>query len=136
MTSKNDTELQISRCLRMIEEQLQWGSSDNWTNYDFSKLSDEVHNRTHVRLSVTTLKRVWGRLKYENAPTITTLNALSQFAGFQDWRQFCKQDNGVEPEIMETVLAESPKSPERKQRRYWPLLIIPAVVVVALVILQ
>src|SRR5690349_8914816 len=126
MTPKNNTEMHIGRCLRMIEERLQWGASDNWANYDFTKLSDEVHNRTQVRLSVTTLKRVWGRLKYDSAPTLTTLNALAQFAGYSDWRHFCREDNGsTDPE---TIPVETARAPiiERHPRRYWPLLAIPA----------
>jgi hypothetical protein len=39
-------------------------------------------------LSVTTLKRLWGKLKYTNVPTATTLNTLAKFAGYQDWRTF------------------------------------------------
>jgi hypothetical protein len=91
--SENETEIHILKCLQLIERKLGWGESADWSNYDFSKLSDEVHNRTQVRLSVTTLKRIWGRLKYESAPTITTLNTLAQFADYDDWRSFCQQES-------------------------------------------
>jgi hypothetical protein len=136
MTPKNNTELHIKRCLRMIEERLQWGASDNWANYDFTKLSDEVHNRTQVRLSVTTLKRVWGRLKYDSAPTLTTLNALAQFAGSSDWRHFCREDNSIADAGIHQVATSEIPSIAGRPRSYWPLLAVPAVAIIALVILQ
>jgi hypothetical protein len=133
MNEKKDTTSDIGRCLQLIADRLQWGPSDNWTNYDFSKLSDEVHNRTQVRLSVTTLKRVWGRLKYDSEPTITTLNALAQFAGYDDWRHFCKEEGGSD----QVAIGKSQSAqPPGSTRRYWPLLAVPAVVIAALVILQ
>jgi len=85
---KNTDEYHLSRCLEQIEQAFDRGPSDNWATYDFEKLSDAIYDRTQVRLSVTTLKRIWGKVKYESAPQLTTLNALAQFAGFADWRDF------------------------------------------------
>jgi hypothetical protein len=85
---KNEEADNIKKCLLMIEAKLAWGSSTSWTNYDFDNLGEVVYEQTKVRLSATTLKRIWGKLKYENTPTLTTLNALAQFAGFEDWRSF------------------------------------------------
>ena len=122
--TKNTTEILVARCLRTIEENLGWGPSEDWTTYDFSKLSDEVHNRTHVRLSITTLKRIWGKLKYDSAPTLTTLNALSQFAGYSDWRSFCNQEGSPDSvEVLHNANNEASKSVPRKLNRYWLLLI-------------
>ncbi|MEJ0104517.1 MAG: hypothetical protein WDO19_19000 [Bacteroidota bacterium] len=72
----------------LIEEQLQWGESTGWSNYDFEKLSNRVQEKTGVTLSVSTLKRIFGRVNYKSAPSLTTLNTLTQFAGFEDWRSF------------------------------------------------
>jgi hypothetical protein len=122
--TKSDTQIFINKCLLIIEESLGWGRSEDWTNYDFSKLSDEVHDRTQVRLSVTTLKRIWGKLKYENAPTLTTLNALAQFAGYSDWRSFCTNEDLPETvAISDSPVREGRNSVTRKFNRY--LLIIP-----------
>lgn len=78
----------IKKCLLMIEAKLTWGSSTGWTNYDFDNLSKVIFDQTQVRLSATTLKRIWGKLKYDSQPTLTTLNTLAQFIGFEDWRSF------------------------------------------------
>jgi hypothetical protein len=101
---KNSDEYYISQCLGQIETAVDRGDSANWTTYDFEKLSDAIHERTHVRLSVTTLKRIWGKLKYESAPTLTTLNALVQFAGHADWRAFKQNhDRSSGPEAIATA---------------------------------
>lgn len=73
------------------EAHLGWGSSSEWTNQDFEKLCELVFEKTGVRLSASTLKRVWGKVKYDSAPTLTTLNTLAQFSGYENWRNFRSQ---------------------------------------------
>ncbi len=86
LESKVDTLL--AHCLQLIEAQLGWGSPKTWTTQDFERLGEEIAKRTSVALSVTTLKRLWGRVKYQSAPTVTTLNALAMFLGHANWREF------------------------------------------------
>lgn len=74
------------------------GDSHDWTSYDFEKLSEAIREATGVTLSVTTLKRLWGKLKYDNIPATTTLNTLAQFAGYEDWREFKRQEKAAAPE--------------------------------------
>jgi hypothetical protein len=75
-------------CLQKIEQALHWGDSQFWSNNDFEKLSEKIVEKTHVRLSVSTLKRVWGKVKYESSPTLATLNALARFLEYENWRDF------------------------------------------------
>lgn len=90
----------IHECLAVIEKKLGWGNSSSWTKTDFEELSEIVQSETGVTLSVTTLKRVWGRVKYDNKPTVTTLNTLARFSGFKSWRTF------VQHEMEKQVLRE------------------------------
>ncbi|KAA0990070.1 hypothetical protein [Dyadobacter aurulentus] len=125
--TKNGEEQDFQKCLALIEAQLGWGNSTHWTNYDFEKLSDTFHEKTGVRLSVTTLKRIWGRLKYDSAPTLTTLNALARFAGYTDWRMF-RQQQGTDitrTESSEEVLAPAPVLSRSKFNFYWLLALLP-----------
>jgi len=78
----------VKKCLQRIEEILNWGPSAEWHNDVFVELSERIQQRTQVLLSPTTLKRVWGRVHYKSAPSITTLNTLARFAGYQNWRDF------------------------------------------------
>ena len=81
-------ELLKESCKRLIEEKLGWGGSGHWTNQDFDLLSEKIYEVTGVTLSQTTLKRIWGKVKYDSAPTVTTLNTLAKFIGFENWRDF------------------------------------------------
>lgn len=111
--NNNSEEYYLSRVLEQIETKFDRGPGNKWTTYDFEKLSDAVFDHTQVRLSVTTLKRIWGRLKYDSAPTITTLNTLAQFAGFDDWNNF--KQNQHKPTGTEAITAAA--RPSRKFRR-------------------
>lgn len=84
----NTENIYIRKCLDLIEVQYNRGKSADWSTYDFEKLSDAILEKTGVTLSVTTLKRIWGKLPYNNIPATTTLNTLAQFSGFKDWRDF------------------------------------------------
>ncbi|HLA58413.1 MAG TPA: hypothetical protein VK622_06615, partial [Puia sp.] len=81
-------ELLKENCKQLIEEKLGWGGSGHWTNQDFDLLSEKIFEVTGVTLSQTTLKRIWGKVKYDSAPTVTTLNTLARFLGFENWRDF------------------------------------------------
>jgi hypothetical protein len=74
-----------------IEAQLGWGDGADWNNKDFQELSERIFRSTHKQLSVTTLKRVWGRAELVAQPSTATLDILSEFAGYENWRQFCQQ---------------------------------------------
>ncbi|GAA0558601.1 hypothetical protein [Chitinophaga japonensis] len=86
-----DTNDLLRRCCALIEQQLGWGGSDDWQQQDFEALSDRIAAETGVVLSVSTLKRVWGKVKYGNLPSTTTLNTLARFAGYAQWRDFRQQ---------------------------------------------
>lgn len=86
---KNEPSLE--KCRQLIEASLHWGDAAAWTNEDFDNLSERIFDRTAVRLSVSTLKRIWGKVRYESSPTTATLNALARFAGFAGWREFLQQ---------------------------------------------
>ena len=83
----------VEECLVQIEKKLDWGTSKNWHNEVFNELSDIIQKETKTLLSSTTLKRVWGKVDYKNAPSISTLNTLAQFAGYSNWREFKLKNN-------------------------------------------
>ena len=78
----------VQKCLLQIEEKLGWGNAAQWHNDVFIELSETIQKETKTLLSITTLKRIWGKVNYNSAPSISTLNTLSQFAGYTNWRDF------------------------------------------------
>src|ERR1700722_3291389 len=110
----------LQLCCRQIEQTLNWGDSETWSNDDFEHLSEKIFDKTRVQLSISTLKRIWGKVRYENSPTTATLNALAGFLGFENWREFRQKSefnlpgiNGKDismlPEAVAVPLATQPK---------------------------
>ncbi len=100
----------INECRQLVEQQLQWGNSSNWQTQDFEKLSEHIFEQTGQLLSTSTLKRIWGKVKYESRPNIATLDALAKFAGYSHWRAF---ENATATEAIVTH-DEKEQSPYRK----------------------
>lgn len=87
----------LSALTRQIEANLEWGDRQSWTNKDFTTLSESIFQKTGKQISVTTLKRIWGRAQLVATPSQATLDILAEFAGFEDWRSFDKAFNRPEP---------------------------------------
>lgn len=121
----------VIRCRQLIEDSLQWGDSQLWTKQDFANLSDKIYEKTQVRLSVSTLKRIWGKVRYESAPATVTLNALAHFVGHENWRSFLHQQH----QRHEGLVSDAPKATPEKQKSNFVRALSMAAVVVAGVVL-
>ncbi len=65
------------------------------TPNDYQYLSERVFERTHERLSPTTLKRLFGYLNEMVVPSKFTLYVMSRFIGYKDFETFCNHcENG------------------------------------------
>src|ERR1700761_1740274 len=84
----------IRQAIRLYEEKTGWGDSSQWSNQDFLQLSEHIREKTGVMISHVTLKRIWGKVKYESLPNTHTLNTLVQFLGYENWRDFSVRVNG------------------------------------------
>lgn len=91
----------VQKCLLQIEEKLGWGNSEQWHSDVFIELSETIQKSTNVLLSPTTLKRIWGKVNYNSAPSISTLNTLSEFVGYENWRDFKSAVPTKEPRWIE-----------------------------------
>lgn len=88
----------IQQVKKLFEEKTGWGDSGKWTNQDFLQLSELILEQTGVTLSHVTLKRVWGKVKYDSLPNTHTLNTLAQFLGYDNWRDFTVRHPQTQPE--------------------------------------
>lgn len=88
-------ELPVQQLIQIIETQLEWGEGSTWSNKDFETLSVQIFKQTQQQLSVTTLKRIWGRAKRIANPSVTSLDILANFAGFDNWRTFQQQTETI-----------------------------------------
>lgn len=92
----------VDHLVARIEAQLGWGDGKNWSNSDFEELSERIFAETKKRLSVTTLKRIWGRAERVANPSSGTLNILSEFVGYPNWREFSTQNDAPKPVMVAT----------------------------------
>ena len=113
-----EEELYLAKCRDLIEAKLSWGKSSSWQQQDFERLSDELFSKTKVLLSASTLKRVWGKIRYDSAPSAATLNALAQYAGYENWRVFVASNLQGKNEVSNAVVNSAPQPasgmPKRK----------------------
>ena len=92
------------------------------TPKDFEFLSECIFEKFHERISPTTLKRFWGYLSETTTPRKSTLDILSMFVGYDNWKDFCRaytefteetEDTEKEP-VEEKATGETEESGERK----------------------
>lgn len=100
---------EIEKLLRIIEEKLDWGASDKWQSRDFENLNQLILEETGISLSASTLRRIWGRVTYAHLPSGTTLDALAKFAGYENWRNFTRQN------VRSNISSTSISTPQVKQ---------------------
>jgi hypothetical protein len=111
----------VQKCLLQIEEKLGWGNSSQWHSDVFIELSETIQKHTNILLSPTTLKRIWGKVNYNSAPSISTLNTLSKFIDYQNWRDF-----KIDTQIKQPTWFEKNVTPNLK-------IIIPSAAALALI---
>ena len=126
----------LQDCLTRIETELGWGPATAWSTADFTALGDRIAERTGVHLSATTLKRVWGRVTYRSSPSPTTLDALAQYLGAENWRSYVAvfdEPSTVEPKP-QPVTDPLPKTTQGSSYQ-WAILAVALIAVVSLAVL-
>ena len=129
MTMNHDTEY-LQLCITLIEQKLNWRPAEEWRNYEFTELSEKILDVTSINLSVTTLKRVFGKLKYESLPSTVTLNALAAFLGFTSWMDF-KSRQKLSKEREQAVISSERKISFLTQK-VWPIAAAATVIIAIL----
>src|SRR6201995_5145236 len=90
----------IRQAKKLFEEKTGWGDSSKWSNQDFLQLSELIREETGETISHVTLKRIWGKVRYESLPNTHTLNTLVQYLGYGSWRDFSVK-SGAGPVVEE-----------------------------------
>ena len=85
------------------------------TPKDFEFLSECIFEKYHEKISPTTLKRLWGYLSESTTPRKSTLDILSMFVGYDNWKDFCKK-NPIEEEKRKEERGENRDEKTQKKR--------------------
>lgn len=78
----------ITLCKRLIEEKFHF-EKDGGTlrQRDLEYLADCIEEKSGIKLSLSTLKRLWKK-DYDQTPHPSTLQALISVLGYKDWQEF------------------------------------------------
>ena len=69
---------------------------------DFQLLIQQIWEKNHAVLSLSTVKRLWGYVESNGEPRLSTLNTLAKFLDFTDWNAYLvalEQRGGAESAI-------------------------------------
>lgn len=100
---------------------------------DFDLLSITIKQATSETISASTLKRIFGYVKYDAEPSATTLSILSRYVGYAGWSDFCR--NYIPSESCDETRLKSIRSKIRRQKRLVSLLVTGCIALTALCIM-
>lgn len=84
----------IESCFKLVEQKFGRGPSSAWDTNDFNDLARHIQEETGTLLSVSTLKRLSGKVSYASQPNKATLNALAEYIGYPNWVSFTIKETG------------------------------------------
>ncbi|OQP42775.1 hypothetical protein A4H97_11465 [Niastella yeongjuensis] len=118
----------IADCKRLIEEKLRFGNEQGELRQrDLEYLATIIEDNSGIKLSLSTLKRLWKK-DYDKVPHPATLQGLVSVLGYKDWQAF-KQRETVAAELSPERVMAIPRRPGR----FKPWLFLPIAGVVAVV---
>lgn len=116
----------------MVEQKLMLGTCDGKLKQrDFEYLARLIEEKSKVRLSLSTLKRLW-KDDYTQEPHAATLDAVASALGFDSWQMFKKHH-------AESGIAQSPSGSTPQRRSIaWPIAgsLLAVLVLVVFLVLQ
>lgn len=127
----------LEKARQKLEQKLGWGTVEEWSSEDFQNLSDAILAATDLSLSITTLKRLVGRVHYNATPHPTTLNAIARFLGFDNWRVFKQKLRTPPSPIVEKTTPIDPtpvEAPTTKKKWTTPVLFSALLLLVVLLL--
>jgi hypothetical protein len=77
----------IHHAAQLIEAQMDWGRIDNWSDFEFERLSDVMHDSTGRRVDRDKLKLIITKKKFDSSLS-TSYDVLAQFLHYSDWNNF------------------------------------------------
>ncbi|MES2772603.1 MAG: hypothetical protein V4722_00370 [Bacteroidota bacterium] len=128
----NPEHIYLQQYIQLVEQKLGWQPLEEWRNYEFNELSEKILDTTSVNLSATTLKRVFGKVKYDSLPSSATLNALAAFLGYSNWMAF-KSEKKPGPVAEEEHMISLPA--KKRQDLFYKVLLAGAAVLTLVFIL-
>ncbi|WP_066631382.1 hypothetical protein [Labilibacter marinus] len=113
---KNHEIIYVKHSVQLIEDKLNWLSADEWKQRDYLHLIDLIEEKTKVKLSLSTIKRIWKK-DYEGIPHHSTLEVFAQFLDYKSWLEFKDKNKHIIQNIEEISKAQ-PRDKTRFNKRW------------------
>ncbi|MGD2034528.1 MAG: hypothetical protein PVF73_05690, partial [Bacteroidales bacterium] len=118
----------LSKCKREIIYKFSGNYSYQLKHTDFLLLSDEIAEASKITLSLTTLRRIF-KDEYKGIPKISTLNAFALYLGYENWKEYYKQNQTEDHNTPEPV------SSKRKYLPSFFIILVSGILVIAVILL-
>ncbi len=98
-----ENDVNIQRLKADVEARLQRGML---SPKDFMYLNEVIVTELNERVSVSTLKRLWGYSNYTSKPSTSILSSLCRLVGYRDWNDYVANREVTTREPSATVLSD------------------------------
>lgn len=100
--------------LSKVAELKKWPPANEWSNFEFQVLSDEISNKSGILISRNTLRKLATHLSQGQnySPRTATKDAFALYIGYESWKQF------------ENIHAQKSSNPPKKNHLNWIIPII------------
>lgn len=82
-------------CRDAILEKTGKSANEKLTGRELTVLADEIFEKSSIKLSINTLKRILGVIDYKGNPTLSTKDALAKYLGYLDWNDFLQKNFNI-----------------------------------------
>jgi hypothetical protein len=116
-------DIYIDKCIELIAKKQNHLPHEKWIGKELKLLSDNIYDKTKIRLSINTLKRIMGVIAYESTPAPSTKEALAKYLDYADWNDFLIKNFSIsEIDYDRKVKGETPIFKEKKTRLWLVIL--------------
>jgi|GEM_PF-5654868 len=119
---------QLADKLLIIKQQIEAKKGldqlENWRYSQYKELSDEISKSSGIRISHTTLIRIFKKQNAQNIPQLSTLKALVLYLGYESWESFLQST--------ENKTRNLSQAPKRKVKGYYLFISLLFIVIVSI----
>ncbi len=124
----------IEECKRLIEEKFHFvhgpspdkNGNGSLRQRDLEYLADSIEEYSGVKLSLSTLKRLWKK-DYDQTPHASTLDALVSILGYKSWQEFKLNHQPLQE------IAVGPPTERKARRIFSPWTLLPVILAAAVI---
>lgn len=97
MSAMNKEKDTIELLKNELESKYNIGDRTTWTHQDFENLSAFIQKKSSISVSVSTLKRLYGKIATNSTPRHSSLDAICIYLGYKNWYDYQQKKKSAAP---------------------------------------